>query len=391
MKYEPFKLERYFAEHEFSVGKQLSGSDCEAISLNTLFELFTYDEKKEFMNMPLKYTESNGSFRLREEIARLYHGFSPDEIFVAAPEECIFLTLNSFLEKGDRIIVLHPVYQSLSDIPKAAGCEVIHWSLKNREGKWEADLDFLEDMIGKNIKALLINFPHNPTGFMPSPEQYSAIVELAEKNNVFVFSDEMYWLLEHEYREPLPPFCTLYENSVSLFGMSKSFGLPGLRIGWLGTKNRKLYSSVSHLKDYTTICSSAPSEELARIALRHKDYFISRSRDIIRNNIDYASGVFEDIDHILQWNQPSGSSVAFPCFKGKVSSSKIAEDLVRNMDLLMLPGALYNYDDRYFRLGFGRKIFKDALYALKKYLEAAYERGGASGLKLYYTDYEGNA
>ena len=371
MKYEPFKLERFFAEHEFSVAMQLSGSDCESISLNTLFELFSYDEKKDFMNMTLGYTESNGSGRLREEIAKLYPGFSPDEIFVAAPEECIYLTLNSFLEKGDRIIVIHPIYQSLSGIPGAIGCDVIKWYLKNRNGAWEIDLDFLEDNLKKGgVKAVLINFPHNPTGFMPSPDEYSKILAIARKYNVFVFSDEMYWLLEHDYREPLPACCTVNENSVSLFGMSKSFGLPGLRIGWLATKNRELYSRVSHMKDYTTICSSAPSEELARIALRHRDYFISRSRDIIRSNIDYAFGVFEDIEHILEWNEPSGSSVAFPCFRGEVSASKTAEELIKEKDLLILPGRLFDYDDKYFRLGFGRKGFKDALYVFKKHLEA---------------------
>jgi len=373
LKYEPFKLERYFAEYEFSVSRQLSCSDCESISLNTLFEILDYDEKKEFMNMTLGYTESSGSIRLREEISRFYSGFSPDEIFVAAPEECIYLTLNSLLEKGDRVIVLYPIYQSLAELPRAAGCETIKWYLKNTGGAWEIDMDFLEKTISeKPVKAILINFPHNPTGFMPAADEFNRIIEIAEKNNIFIFSDEMYWLLEHDYREPLPPVCTLTDNSVSLFGMSKSFGLPGLRIGWIATKKKELYRKIAGMKDYTTICSSAPSEHLARIALKHRDYFIGRNRDIIRSNIDYAAGVFEDIEDILIWNEPSGSSVAFPAFREKLSASDISRDLVTNHDLLVLPGKLFDYDDRYFRLGFGRKNFKDALYAFKKYLEARY-------------------
>ncbi len=375
MKYEPFKLERYFAEYEFTVSRQLSCSDCESISLSTLFDLLEYDEKKDFMNMTLGYTESSGSIKLREEIARLYSGFEPGEIFVAAPEECIYLTLNSLLEKGDRVLVLYPIYQSLAEIPRAAGCETIKWYLKNNDGIWEIDIDFLEKTISEGpVKAILVNFPHNPTGFMPSAAEYRKIISIAEKNNIFVFSDEMYWLLEHDYREPLPSVCTVYDNSVSLFGMSKSFGLPGLRIGWIATKKKELYSKVAHMKDYTTICSSAPSEHLAMIALRHRDYFIGRSRDIMRSNIDYATGVFEDIEDILQWNEPSGSSVAFPCFRIDVSASEISRELVKKHDLLMLPGKLFDYDDRYFRLGFGRKNFKDALYSLKKYLESRYRQ-----------------
>jgi len=373
LKYEPFRLERYFAEYEFSINRQLSSSDCESISLNTLFDLLDYEEKKEFMNMTFGYTESSGSIRLREEIANLYSGFTPDEIFVAAPEECIYLTLNSLFEKGDRIVVLSPIYQSLVEIPRAAGCEVVMWPLLNREGNWEIDIDFLKKTIReKPVRAILLNFPHNPTGFMPSSEDYRELVDIARKNNIFIFSDEMYWLLEHDYREPLPSMCTVYEDSVSLFGMSKSFGLPGLRIGWIATKKKDLYSKVAHLKDYTTICSSAPSEHLARIALRHRDFFIGRSRDIIRSNIDYAVGVFEDLENILEWNEPSGSSVAFPAFKGNIRASDVSRDLVKGHDLLMLPGKLFDYDDRYFRLGLGRKNFKDALYAFKKYLESRY-------------------
>ena len=375
MKYEPFRLERYFAEYEFSIGRQMSCSDCESVSLNTVFDLLDFDEKKEFMNMTLGYTESTGSIKLREEIAKLYTAYLPEEIFVAAPEECIYLTLNCLLEKGDRVIALYPAYQSLTEIPRGAGCETIRWYLRNTDGEWSLDLDFLEQKIAEGpVKAILVNFPHNPTGFVPSSEEYRKIIEIAEKNNIFIFSDEMYWLLEHDYREPLPPACTVTENSVSLFGMSKSFGLPGLRIGWIATKKKELYEKVSHIKDYTTICSSAPSEHIARIALRHRDFFIGRSRDIIRSNIDYAVGVFEDLEDILVWNEPLGSSVAFPSFGITASASEISRELIKEHDLLMLPGKLFDYDDAYFRLGLGRKNFKDSLYIFKKYLEAKFRK-----------------
>ncbi len=219
---------------------------------------------------------------------------------------------------------------------------------------------------------MLVNFPHNPTGFIPTEDEFKKIIDIAEKHNIFIFSDEMYWLLEHDYRDPFTSICTVYDNSVSLFGMSKSFGLPGLRIGWISTKKKELYNKVAHMKDYTTICSSAVSEQIARIALRHRDYFIGRSRNIIKSNIDYAAGVFEQLDDILKWNEPMGSSVAFPCFKKNISAFEISEELIKNEDLLMLPGRLFDYDDSYFRLGLGRKNFKDSLYVFKKYLEGKF-------------------
>ena len=372
MKFEPFRLERYFAEYEFTVSKQLSCSDCETLSLNRILNLLDNEEKNDFMNMSLGYTESNGSASLRSEIASLYQGFSADEIFVAAPEECIYLTLNSLLEKGDRVMFLNPIYQSFEAISESLGCELIKWTLENNNGEWSLDIGILEKEAEKGLKALFINFPHNPTGFIPSLEEYKKIIEIAEKNNIFIFSDEMYWLLEHNYREPLPSCCTIYENSVSLFGMSKSFGLPGLRIGWLATREKDIYQKIAQMKDYTTICSSAPSEEVARIALRHREYLITRSSDIVRSNLDYAEAVFTDISDIVQWNEPSGGSVAFPCFRGDVSASEAAEKLIREEDLLMLPGRLFGFDDRYFRLGLGRKDFNDSLYTFKKFAEKTY-------------------
>ncbi len=172
MKFEPFRLERYFAEYEFTVSKQLSCSDCETLSLNRILNLLDNEEKNDFMNMSLGYTESNGSESLRDEIASLYHGFSADEIFVAAPEECIYLTLNSLLEKDDRVMFLNPIYQSFEAISGSLGCELIRWNLENKNGEWSLDISLLEKEAEKGLKALFINFPHNPTGFIPSLDEY---------------------------------------------------------------------------------------------------------------------------------------------------------------------------------------------------------------------------
>ena len=155
MKYEPFRLERYFAEYEFTVSKQLSCSDCETLSLNRILNLLDNEEKAAFMTMNLGYTESNGSRALREEIAVLYNGFSADEIFVAAPEECIYLTLHSLLERGDRVMFLNPIYQSFEAISESLGCEIIKWNLENRDGEWLLDIDFLEKEVKKRYKSLI--------------------------------------------------------------------------------------------------------------------------------------------------------------------------------------------------------------------------------------------
>ncbi len=182
-------------------------------------------------NLRLGYTEAKGHPLLRKEISDLFKEIKSEDIIVLTPEEGIFITLKVLLNPGDHVIVLDPLYQSLLEIPQGIGCEVTKWPVKLKDNQWDLDISFLQNNIRKNTKLIIINFPHNPIGFIPEAGDFKNIVEIARKNKIFLFSDEMYRYLELSGAYFYESVCDLYENGIALSGLSKSFGLPGLRIG----------------------------------------------------------------------------------------------------------------------------------------------------------------
>ena len=301
MRIPPFALERFFARYEFAARYLLSASDCESISLEQLLKLADAETLHLWHNLNLGYTESLGHPMLRQEIAQLYERIDPADVLVAAPEEAIFLLMNALLEPGDHVIVTFPAYQSLYEIPQSMGCSVTRWHLRATPDGWQLDLDELRDSITGRTRMLVVNLPHNPTGFLPDMGQWQAIVEIAREHRLVFFCDEMYRFLEHRPADRLPAACDAYELGISLFGLSKTYALPGLRIGWLATRNRDVVQRLSQLKDYTTICNSAPSEVLALMALRARSALIARSRDIIAGNLALARPFFEDRPEWFGW------------------------------------------------------------------------------------------
>ncbi|MEJ5273322.1 MAG: aminotransferase class I/II-fold pyridoxal phosphate-dependent enzyme, partial [Spirochaetota bacterium] len=331
MNIKPFLLERYFAKYEFSAPYLLCSSDCETISIERLLELDGNKEENisKLLNLRLGYTESKGDPELRDIIANLYKNDKIEKeniLTFAGAAEGIFLFMNSILTKKDNIIAIFPSYQSLYEVPKSLNANITLWELKEKEN-WYLDLDFLKRSIKKNTTLLIINFPHNPTGYCPTEEEYKEIINICDKNGIYLFSDEVYRFLEYdiEYdnnekiieikdRKPLEPACNLYERAFSLGVMSKSFGLAGLRIGWIASQNKKILEKIAILKDYTTICSSAPSEFLSKIALKNIDKILRETKDIIFQNLKELIPFFEKWKGYFNLSYPRGSSIAFPYY-----------------------------------------------------------------------------
>jgi aspartate/methionine/tyrosine aminotransferase len=364
----PFKLERYFARYEFSVKYQLSSSDCDGLLQNDLIGMADKETGKLWQDLSLGYTESLGHPLLRDEISKLYQGISSDDCLVIVPEEGIFIALNSILHKGDHVICTFPGYQSLYEIASGLGCEVTKWEPDEQNG-WRFDPDFLKKNIKLNTKLVIVNFPHNPTGYFPPLEDYEKIVDLARENDLFLFSDEMYRFLEYDTAGKLPSACELYDKAVSLFGMSKTFGLAGARIGWLVTKDKNLYTKMAAFKDYTTICSSAPSEILSIIALRSKEKIIGRHLARIERNLVLLDAFFEEFNDRFEWIKPQAGTIAFPRLKGTIKASDFCQKVVQEANILLLPSTVYDYGNEHFRLGFGRENMPEVLEIFRDYLK----------------------
>jgi aspartate/methionine/tyrosine aminotransferase len=368
MKIDNFKLERFFSRYEFRAPYLLCSSDCESFSVKDLLSL-EKDAEEKLKNLRLGYTETKGSPSLRKEISKFYNNTSPDDLIVlAGAEEGIFISMNVLLEKGDHVIVQFPAYQSLYEVAKSTGCEVTYWRMTG-ENEWDLDIDFLRKGIKKNTKAIIINIPHNPTGYMMPREKLDMVVEIAKKNDIFIFSDEVYRFLEYDEKDRLPGVADLYDKGVSLGVMSKALALPGLRIGWIATKDKALMEKIASFKDYTSICSSAPSEFLSALALRNKDTIIKRNLDIIRSNLKILDKFFSKYKHLFKWVRPRAGTIAFPKILFDKGANEFCKDLVNKKGVLLLPSALYDFDDKHFRIGFGRKNMPQALTKLEEYIE----------------------
>jgi aspartate/methionine/tyrosine aminotransferase len=368
MKPRPFELERYFARHEFSSPYLLGCSDCESFSIRELLAL-NPEAKEPFESLWLGYTESQGHPELRGQIASLYSDISPNEVLVhSGAEEAIFNFMNTELSAGDHIIVHSPYYQSLGEVARALGAEVTEWE-SDAQKDWRPDLNFLEYALTERTKVVVVNFPHNPTGYLPDQAFLRDLTVLSEKHGFIVFSDEVYRFLEYRKADRLPAFCELDDRAVSLGVMSKSFGLAGLRIGWTVTRNKALCDRLAAFKDYTTICNSAPSEFLATLALEYRDVILERNRAIIRENLERLQVFFEQYAYIFRWLQPKAGPIAFPrLLKGPVDA--FCRQLNFQKGVLLLPGTLYGKKYNCFRIGFGRRNLAQCLEKLTGFVDS---------------------
>jgi aspartate/methionine/tyrosine aminotransferase len=362
----PFKLERYFAKYEFNTEYLLCSSDCESMSVADLLALEEGAANK-LQQTWLGYTESQGSPALRAEICKLYETIQPEEVLVhSGAEEAIFLFMFAAFKEYEHIIVHSPGYQSLVEVARAAGCDVSPWQARAENG-WSLDLAELRHLMRTNTKAIIINTPHNPTGYLMARQDYEAVHKFARANKLLLFSDEVYRESEYDVAARLPAACDMGDHAISLGVTSKTYGLAGLRIGWIATKNKKIYEKMASLKDYTTICNSAPSEFLAEVAMRNRQKIAERNLGIIKQNLTIIDDFFTRYSSLFSWIRPQAGSMAFPRYLGG-NVETFCDELVKEAGVLLLPGSIYDDSGNHFRLGLGRMSLPQAVERLEQYL-----------------------
>jgi aspartate/methionine/tyrosine aminotransferase len=367
MQISPFKIERYFARFEFNVDYVLCGSDCESMNIEDLLA-FEPNAVDRFHRQWLGYTESQGSPSLRREICKIYRNIEPQQVLVhTGAEEAIFLFMHAMLSAEDHVIVHWPCYQSLVEVARSIGCEVTLWKADEDNG-WGLNIDELLQHIKPNTRVVVINTPHNPTGYLIPGDTFQEISRIALTNGIILFSDEVYRESEQRLKDRLPAACDFGEHTVSLGVMSKTYGLPGLRIGWIATQNNEIYNKMAVLKDYTTICSSAPGEFLAELALRHRAALVERTRNIILENLNVLDQFFDRHADRFAWQRPRAGSIGFPKLLGE-DVEVFCDSLVRTAGVLLLPGSVYDDPGNHFRIGFGRKNLPEAIGRLEDYLQ----------------------
>jgi aspartate/methionine/tyrosine aminotransferase len=351
----------------------LAGSDGENMTLAQLLALAAPEDRAAFDAVGLGYTETFGAPDLRAEIARTYDSVKPEHLLCfAGAEEGIYTAMRVLLNSDDHVIVVTPNYQAAETVPLGI-CEVTGVPL-DIDRHWDLDLDLLRAALRPNTKLISINFPNNPTGKILPRASFDALVEICRSRGIWLFSDEVYRLIERDPVLRLPQAADVYERGISLNVMSKAYGLAGLRIGWLACKDRATLVKFERYKHFLSICNSAPSEVLARIALKAREKILLCNRAVVRDNLSILGEFFSDYAHLFDWREPDGGCVGFIRYKGAEGVEEFTRRLVEESGVLFLPSSIYRSDlgpvpADCLRVGFGRSHVPAGLAVLRQWLQ----------------------
>jgi aspartate/methionine/tyrosine aminotransferase len=368
----PFALEVFLSKWEFTARYHLCASDMQSITLSELLAMADPVDRAAWDQLYLGYTETWGAPALRETIASTYDNISADHVLTfAGAQDGIFAAMHSILTPDDHAITLIPNYQSVESVPLSI-CETTGVALEP-DNNWDLNLNRVRDAIRPKTRVICINFPHNPTGKVISRQTLDSLVAICRERNIYLFSDEVYRLLERRPEMTLPQVADLYERGLSLGVMSKAYGLPGLRLGWIASKDVDLLHRMERVKHYTSICSAAPSELLSQIALKARTRILARNHALIARNLPILNAFFTEYAHLFEWYVPDGGSIGYPRYLGLEGVEAFAADLVEQAGVLLLPGSVYKSDlgstaPERFRVGYGRTNLPEGVATMREHL-----------------------
>lgn len=367
-----FRLESFFAVWEFTAKYNLCASDAQTMALSELLGLAGAEDRAAWERLSLGYIPTQGTPELRETIAQTYESIAPGDVLCfAGAEEGLYCAMHALLNGGDHAVVAVPNYQSTESVPRSI-CEVSGVAL-HEEQAWNLDPDEILAALRPNTRLVAVNFPNNPTGKIVSPEAWDALIELCRARGLYLFSDEVYRGIERDSRKRLTQAADRYERALSLNVVSKAYGLPGLRVGWIASRDKDALRRMAGVKHYLSICNAAPSEVLARIALSAGTPILSRNRNICAENLALLRRFFSRHAKLFEWYDPDGGCVAFPRYLGG-DVEAFCSDLAERAGVLLLPASAFASDlapvsrDR-FRIGYGRRGMEEGLAALEEFLE----------------------
>jgi aspartate/methionine/tyrosine aminotransferase len=369
-----FKLETYLAKWEFSARYHMTASDMESMSIAELLAMGEPADRADFDKLRLGYIETMGTPALRAAIAGTYAGLAPEDVLAfAGAEEGIFCAMHALLDKDSHAVVVTPNYQSSETLPLSI-CATTGVALREREN-WALDVDELHAALRPYTKLILINFPHNPTGKVIDRATFDDVVKLCRDRGIYLFSDEVYRGLERRPELQLPQAAEVYERGLSLNVMSKAYGLPGLRVGWIASRDRDLLSRMERLKHYLSICNASPSEHLAVTALKARQRIVARNLDLIDRNLESVGAFFTEFPELFDWQIPDGGCIGFPRYKGKDGVETFCRRLAEEIGVVLLPSSIYQSaltptPKDHFRIGFGRSYVPEGIAAMRAWLRS---------------------
>lgn len=342
----PFTLEQFFAQTEFNVRYHLAASAIQSWSLRELLNLANDpDLQFNLFATHLGYSEPEGLPELRREISRLYSpSVDPSQVLVTIGAiEGNYLLLSTLLEPGDRFIVQTPFYQQLAQVGIDLGAQALFWHYTEDKG---FSLKDFKALLEQNPKLVMLNTPHNPTGYAFTSDDLKQIANLCLERGIILLSDEVYRELGEN---PSPSIREFAPQAVSIGSMSKSYGLAGLRVGWI-IGPADIIQRCAQKRDYTSLCPPAVGQHLALTALRHRAKIWERNRGLRRRNLALVEGAIRAVP-ALHWQKPEVGVVAWIGYSSEIPSEQLGWELHRR-GVLVAPGVYFG-EENHFRLGFG--------------------------------------
>jgi len=357
VKIEPFALERWMTTYETEVEYDIAESGIFPMTARELLAMEPPEERDrlldELLDMRLGYSEARGSLALRTLLAETYADRTPEDILVTTGAiEANFLLFNVLLDAGDHVIAPYPAYQQLYSVPRALGCDVDLWHIRPETG-FRYDVAELERLLRPETRLIVINSPHNPTGAMLSEEDLVRVYELARSVGALVMSDEAYRWLTIPGGDPLPPpVADLGPAGISVGTLSKPFGLPGLRLGWIAA-TEEIVARCWGMRDYVTLSPGKLNDALACLAVKHRETIFARNATIIARNLATAEAWVADHADILSWTPPRAGLLALLRYNLDIPSLELANKLAEEYSVMLAPGSAFGYE-YHLRIGIGQ-------------------------------------
>jgi aspartate/methionine/tyrosine aminotransferase len=359
--------------HELSASYDIAESGILPLSTNDLLAFEEPEERQAILegllDTPLGYSEASGSLELRTTLANTYRDCEPENILVTTGAiEANFLLFNVLLDPGDHVVAVNPAYQQLNSVPRAVGAEVALWRI-GPEG-YRYDLDELERLMTPRTRLIVVNTPHNPTGAMLSEEELGRVYGLAESVGAWVLCDEAYrWLEVPSGDRFAPPAFDYGPNAISVGTISKPFGLPGLRIGWMAAPT-EIVTKCWSMRDYTSLSPGKLSDALAILAFKHRDRIVERNRKIIGHNLEATQRFVEERSEFLSWTPPRGGLLALLRYELDVPSLEFANRLSEEHGVMLAPGSAFGFE-HHLRIGIGQDppVFAEGLRRAGTFLD----------------------
>lgn len=374
MKLARFELERWMTTWELDVDFDIAESGVYPLSLEELYDLIPADAgtdlQETLQTMRLGYSEARGTLGLRKAIADTYERATPEDVLVTTGAiEANFLIFNALLQEDDHVVAVSPAYQQLLSVPKAITTNVTEWTVAQGEG-FRYDLDVLETLVTPSTKLIVINTPHNPTGAMLDQAELQRVIDIARRNDAWVLSDEAYRWLEHPDGVRMPaPAHDLGDKVISVGTMSKPFGLPGLRVGWL-VANPELVATCWGIRDYVSLSPSGLSDAIALTAILNREFIFDRNSKIISENMQVANAWFREHADLVSWQPPRAGLLAMMRYNLDIPSTELADRLAKDVRVMLAPGSAFGLE-HHLRIGVGQRpdLFAEGLKRTAEYLK----------------------